>query len=161
MSPIRKLIFTSKDIGAGGGLWRAAGFFMVSILLLAAGVWLGKREAGAPVTPAEFSAFANGMWIDQTTPFAWDEVPPFRVDAAWRGLEAMGAESDGLGEIEDEGAAEATGFSREENWREPSGLLLRPDIDSRVFRYKIDPSFGFENRERFLKGMMFRVQVSF
>jgi hypothetical protein len=173
MSPLRKLIFTSKDTGAGGGLGRVAGFLLASALLLAAGLWLGKRETGAPVmpptelvakgewTPVEFGGFEDGMLIDRTTAFPWDEVPPFRIDAAWRGLEATNAESDDLGQIEADGAAGVPGFSREENWREPAGFFFRPDIDPRVIRYKIDPSFGFENRERLLKGMMIRVQVSF
>ncbi len=163
-------VYVPTGQGTGVRCAYAAGLLVAATVLLAAGFWLGKTEAGSRVmpgpesaakaewTPAEFGAFANGMLMDQTPAFAWDEVPPFRVDAAWRGLEATNAESDELGEIEEEGAA---GFSREENWREPAGFFFRPDIDPRVIRYKIDPSFGFENRERLLKGMMIRVQVSF
>jgi hypothetical protein len=99
--------------------------------------------------------------MDQTPAFDREEVPPFRVDAGWKGLEATNAEPDDSGEIEAEGAAEAEGFLRGENWREPTGFFFRPDTDPRVIRYKIDSRFGFENRERFLKGMMIRVQVRF
>lgn len=159
--------------GSGRGAY-AGGLLLAAAVLVAAGLWLGKRDAGAPVgalsepeakaewTPADFGGFAAGMGIGEVMAFAWDEVPPFRMDAEWRGLEASEEEKSGLGEIDGEGAPEAaTGFSRDENWREPAGLFFRPDIDPRVIRYKIDPSFGFENRERLLKGMMIRVQVSF
>lgn len=176
MRPTKKWFFSSRVSGASGGFVRAARVFLAGVVLLATGLWLGRREAGAPVTPAfereakaewtpaDFGGFAAGMGMGEAPAFAWDEVPPFRMDAEWRGLEAADAEKAGLGEIEAEGAegAEAaTGFSRDENWREPAGLFFRPDIDPRVIRYKIDPSFGFENRERLLKGMMIRVQVSF
>lgn len=168
--------------GAGALFAYAGGLLLIGGVLLAAGLWLWKREAGsrvAPVAepeprnepvakaewkPAEFGGFAAGMLIDRTPAFAWDEVPAFRIDAEWRGLEVPDARENGFAENDVDEVAQtepAAGFSPGENWREPAGLFFRPDIDPRVVRYKIDPSFGFENRERLLKGMMIRVQVSF
>jgi len=173
MSPTRKPPFKGKASWPCGSFLRTAGIFLAGVVLLAASLWLEKRDAGASGTsrpeprvkgewtPAEFGGFGDGSVMDQTPAFDWEEVPPFRVDAGWKGLEATNAESDDSGEIEAEGAAEAEGFLREENWREPTGFFFRPDTDPRVIRYKIDSRFGFENRERFLKGMMIRVQVRF
>ena len=160
---------TGKASAGGGGFLRGAGFFLTGAVLMAAGFWFGKKNVCTPVgraaktewRPADFSGFPPGALMDQTTAYAWDEVPPFRMDAVWRGLAGTNAEAGDQDETEAAGAMGPPRFTQEETWREPSGLFFRPDIDPRVIRYKIDPSFGFEKRERLLKGMMVRVQVDF
>jgi len=150
------------------GLLRTSGLVLASLVLLAApAIWRTKPHTGERMklnveatlqvaAPARLDALVSPPSPPSPTPppmadmsleseyearFVWDATAETKTDA----------------EIE----AEHKAMPARDDWREPSGLFFRPDLDPRVIRYKIDPSFGFENRERLLKGMMFRMQINF
>ena len=172
------------------GLRRTSGLVLASLVLLAApAIWRTKPHTGERMkinveatlqvaAPARLDALVSPPSPPSPTPppmadmsleseyearFVWDAVPPFRMDMRWTGLEPTATLWDATAETKTDAEIEAElkAMPARDDWREPSGLFFRPDLDPRVIRYKIDPSFGFENRERLLKGMMFRMQINF
>ncbi len=167
--------FPPRLRSAGGVSGRAAGLAVggrlaVALGLLAMGGFLWEPgEPPAPVAVAALARLDNGVFEvpaeiasrfqTERDELVWLRAEPLEVAEGWENLTAQGDGSAAEGEVVEWPVRRVRPIY--EAWEAGAELILARPGDVRRFQYKLDPTFGIDDRLPRIKGMMIRFRVDF